>query len=104
MIFGLVVLIVVGLIFVRIAYSIGKGNLVLFHSYHTKNVVENDRKAYGSLFSKGMFLIGFSMLFSSVLMYFDEIKWGLILLFLGFVFGFFIISKAQKKYNGGWFS
>lgn len=103
MIFGLVILIVVGLIFLYLAYSIGKGNMELIHSYHTKNVAERDRKAYGSLFSNGMFLIGLSMLFASCLLFFEKVQLGVIVLFLGIVSGVFIMSKAQNKYNGGWF-
>ena len=102
--FGVMVSGSVGVVIGIMGFFIGRGNLGLIHDYHTRNVKECDRLAYGKLFAKGLFAVAGSNLLGALGIYLG-FPWILgVMLATGGILGLYIINKAQKRYNGGWFS
>lgn len=101
---GIAINLLVAFCMIIFAYSISKGNIKLIHQYHVKNVREEERNDYLQLFSKGLYIIGFGCLISAIFFIFENTKLMTLSIFLGLIFGIFIIGKAQKRYNGGWFA
>lgn len=96
----------VSILFFVLAYFIGtKEKIELIHDYHHKNVKEEDKKAYTALYSRGLRLIGFGLVATSVLEYFTKNDLYWIIYLFSFVSAFAIFHKAQMKYNDGkWFT
>ena len=81
-----------------------KQRLSFLHSYHYKNVKEEDLPAYSRQMGVGQIVVGLGLCLTGVLRLFTKsfASWsGLI---AGLVIGFGIMHKAQRKYNGSWFS
>ena len=105
-----IVFAVVGVICILIGISNRKGNLSLLHSYHRKNVSEEDRLPFGKLVGLGMIVIGIALILAGVLAYLaDTLQadiWAVVsevVLIAGLVIGLGISFYAMKKYNGGIF-
>lgn len=97
---------VVGLLSLILGIMICKGNTMLIHDYHQMKIREADKSAYGKDFSKGIFIIALSMFISGVIALFGysaTMVTALIVLFAGFIIGFIMIARVQKKYNNGIF-
>ena len=104
MIFGVVVDIAVGLLCIVLGFLIWKREKINFlHDYHYRNVKEEDIPAYTRLMGIGMILIGSGVVVTGILNLFYFRFWWIGLL-VGTVLGVIIMNKAQKKYNGSWFS
>ena len=104
MIFGVVVDIAVGLVCIVLGFLIWKREKINFlHDYHYRNVKEEDIPSYTRLMGIGMILIGAGVVVTGILNLFYFRFWWIGLL-VGTVFGVIIMNKAQKKYNGSWFS
>ena len=73
------------------------------HDYHYKNVKEKDIPAYTRLAGISLILLGIGISITGVLLLVEFSKWWVPML-AGFVVFFFFMNKAQKKYNGAWFS
>ncbi|MDI9394660.1 MAG: hypothetical protein QM426_04250 [Euryarchaeota archaeon] len=100
---GIVVVVLVAIISFWFASNISKGRINLIHSYHTKNIKNEDIMNYAKLFSKGLYVIGIGCLIAGFFIY-NEIGIGVLLsIFSGIIIGLLFIHKAQKKYNRGWF-
>ena len=97
MIFGSIIEMAVG------ALCIVLGLLIwlkpLLHSYHYKNVKEEDLPAYCRLAGIALMLIGVGIIVAGVLNLFYLSLWWVPLV-VGFTVGFSIFIYAQKKYNG----
>lgn len=102
--YGIAVVAFVGICFLILATIIRSGNTGIIHSYHRKNVKEKDKMAYARDVSKGLYIMAASMVLSCIFMYFQYMCLFGTSLFAGMGIGAVHISKAQKKYNGGWFS
>ncbi len=81
-----------------------KQRISFIHDYHWKNVKEQDYKTYTALMGIGQYSIGFGCLLAGFLGFFFSSIIIIIPLFIGMILGFIIMHKAQRKYNGGWFS
>lgn len=105
MIFGAIVLLAVGLLFLVFAILIYRGKTELIHSYHQTRV--KDKKAYGRAFGKAMGVISAGLLAAGMLSFFvsEAVGEWLIpaLLAAGMLVGFVMIFFIQKKYNQGLF-
>ena len=75
-----------------------KRKVSILHSYHYKNVKEEDLPAYCRLAGIAL-LIGVGIIVAGVLNLFYLSLWWVPLV-VGFTVGFSIFIYAQKKYNG----
>lgn len=104
MIIGVIVDFAVGLLCIILGLMLWKKQKIsLIHSYHYKNVKKEDVPAYTRLMGIGLILIGVGICITGVLNLLYLSLWWVPLL-VGFVMGFIIMNKSQKKYNGSWFS
>ena len=104
MIVGVIVELAVGLLCIVLGLVIWlKRKVSLVHTYHYKNVKQEDLPAYTRLLGIGLILIGVGICVTGLLNLFESAFWW-IPMAVGFVAGFIVMSIAQKKYNGSWFS
>ena len=104
MIFGVIVELAVGLLCVVLGLVIWiKKKVSLVHTYHYKNVKQEDLPAYARLLGIGQILMGIGICVTGLLNLLKSALWW-IPMAAGFVAGFIVMNKAQKKYNGSWFS
>ena len=105
MIFGVLLDLVVGIVLIVFGYLIWKKQKIsLLHSYHYKNVKDEDKAEYCKQMGMGNIIIGVGVCLMGIFMYFklDIIAWTCFA--LGFGIGILIAHKAQMKYNGSWLS
>ncbi len=104
MIFGCVIEFAVGFLCVVLGLLLWKKQKVhLIHEYHYKKVKQENIPAYTRLMGIGLILIGAGICVTGLLNLFECSLWWIPLL-IGFVAGLLVFNKAQKKYNGSWFS
>ena len=104
MIVGFIVELAVGLLCVVLGLVIWiKRKISLVHNYHYKNVKKNDIPAYTRLFGIGLILIGVGICVTGLLNLFESAFWWIPMI-AGFASGLAVLSAAQIKYNGSWFS
>ena len=104
MLIELITMLSVGLISSCIGILIWKqGKISLIHSYHYTKVKEKDKKDYTTIVGKGTTIIGVGCISTGVFNYIAKTSGGWILFCIAFFYGFVLIAKAQKKYNGGFF-
>ena len=104
MILGCAIEFAVGLLCIVMGLLVWKKQKVhLIHGYHYKNVKQKDIPAYTRLMGIGLVLIGVGICITGLLNLFESSLWWISVL-VGFVAGLLVINKAQKKYNGSWFS
>ena len=104
MIVGFIVELAVGLLCVVLGLVIWiKRKVSLVHSYHYKNVKKEDLPAYARLLGIGQILLGIGICVTGLLNLFKTALWW-VPMTVGFIAGFIVMNKAQKKYNGSWFS
>ena len=104
MIVGVIVELAVGSLCVVLGLVIWiKRKVSLVHTYHYKNVKQEDLPAYARLLGIGQILIGIGICVTGLLNLFKTVLWW-VPMAVGFIAGFVVMNKAQKKYNGSWFS
>ena len=104
MIVGCVIEAAVGILCIVIGLLIRKKEKVsLLHDYHYKNVKKEDVPAYARLMGIGLITIGIGLCITGVFNLFES-SWWWVPILIGFIAGIIVMGKAQKKYNGSWFS
>lgn len=104
MILGFIIDLAVGLLLIILGLLIWKKQKIsLLHDYHYKKVKEQDVPAYTRLVGISLIVMGIGICITGVLNLFDSPIWW-IPLFGGIAAGLIIMNKAQKTYNGSWFS
>ncbi|MBQ6165759.1 MAG: DUF3784 domain-containing protein [Clostridia bacterium] len=104
MIFGVIVEFAVGLLCIVLGIVLWKKQKVsLVHDYHYRNVKIEDIPAYTRLLGIGLILIGVGICVTGIVNLFESSFWWIPIL-IGFVAGLLVMNRAQKKYNGSWFS
>ena len=105
-----IVTLIVGIIIIVLGILNTKGNISFLHSYHTKNVKEEDRLPFGKKVVLGTIILGIGLILMGVLSFLSDILTLPILLYIGFgvmgvgiVVGLIIIFGAMIKYNKGIF-
>lgn len=105
-----IVSIVIGLIILIIGFMHLRGNISFLHSYHRKNVSEENKLPLGKRLGIGTIIIGTSLILCGVFSMISIILEnnifeliGQILLGVGLVLGLIICLLAIKKYNGSIF-
>ena len=105
MIIELVTYIGVGILCLIFAFLlIKKRKINLIHDYHHRNVTKEDVPAYTKKMGLGLLLIGAGCLVTGIINFFTKKQFGIIALVIATVAGLVVTNKAQKKYNGSWFS
>ena len=105
MIIELLTYIGVGILCLIFAFLlIKKHKIKLIHDYHHKNVTEKDVPAYTKQMGLGLLLIGAGCLVTGIINFFTKKQFGIIALVIASIAGLVVTNKAQKKYNGSWFS
>ena len=95
---------VVGLVLIVLGVLTWKKQLLnLLHSYHHKNVKEEDIPAYARLMGIVQIVIGAGFLLSALLKLRIDGTASQIPLIAGIVAGISVFMKAQKTYNGTWY-
>ena len=104
MIVGVVTELAVGLLCIVLGSILWKKRKVsLIHEYHYKNVKKEDIPAYTRLLGIGLILIGTGICITGALNLIESSCWWIPML-TGFAAGLIVMNKAQKRYNGSWFS
>ena len=105
-----IVTFIVGLALIFIGVLNTKGNISMLHSYHIKNVKEEDKIPFGKLVGLGMFIMGGGIIvfggFGIASLYAQMqslVLIGEVIMAVGIVVGTIITFYAMKKYNGGIF-
>ena len=102
MLIGLIVLLGVGILFFVFGWLLWKKQRIdLVNAWHTRNVKPDDVPAYTRLMALSLIAIGAGCLVTGIVACLLEENLGWLALPVGFVVGFALIRKAQKKYNGG---
>lgn len=103
-------IIAIGILLLVISILNMFGNVSMLHSYHIKNVKEEDKLAFGRLVGIGMMLVGLSIVFLGVMLIISfkiEVESlatiSHILTGAGVVSGITICFIAMKIYNKGIF-
>ena len=100
MILGCIIEMAVGALCIVLGLLIWlKRKVSILHSYHYKNVKEEDLPAYCRLAGIALMLIGVGIIVAGALNLFYLSLWWVPLV-VGFTVGFSIFIYAQKKYNG----
>ena len=104
MLIGFLIELAVGLLCIVEGLLIWKKQKVsLLHDYHYKNVKEEELPAYARRIGIGLIVIGVGLCVTGVLNLLEPPLWWLAML-LGFAAGLTVMHRAQKRYNGSWFS
>ena len=104
MLIGVIIELAIGALCIVLGCILWKKQKVsLVHEYHYKNVKKDDIPAYTRLLGIGLIVIGAGICVTGVFNWFESSLWWIPML-VGFVAGLFLMNKAQKKYNGSWFS
>ena len=102
MLIGLIVFLGVGILFLVLGAVLWKKQRIdLVNAWHTRHVKKEDVAAYTKLIGLSLIAIGVGCVITGVVACIFENNLGWIALPVGFVVGFALIWKAQKKYNGG---
>ena len=104
MIAGFIIELAVGSVCIIIGLLIWlKKKISLVHEYHYKNVKKEDVPAYTRLLGHGLLFVGIGICVTGLLNLLKSTLWWIPML-AGFASGLTVLSIAQKKYNGSWFS
>ena len=102
MLIGMIVLLGVGILFFVFGWLLWKKQRIdLVNAWHTRNVKPDDVPAYTRLMALSLIAIGAGCAVTGIVACMFEESLGWLALPAGFVVGFALIRKAQKKYNGG---
>jgi len=103
MIFGAIIEFIVGGLLIVLGFLVWiKKMISVLHSYHYKNVKEEDIPAYCRLAGIAQIVMGAGIVGAGVLNLLYSALWWIPLV-AGFSVGFTIFVIAQKKYNGSIF-
>lgn len=94
---------IVGVIIIILGIVNMTGNINSLHSYHRKNVREEDKKPFGRLVGGGLSLCGLAIIAFSIFSIYEKYVLGTVVLVAGLVIGFAISFYAMIKYNKGIF-
>lgn len=102
--FELILMFILGLIFLYLGWRIWKREqITLIHSYHYTKVSEEDKRSYTEVMGKSLIFIAIGLVLTGVTGFITKTSYGWIFFIIFFILAFIKMSKAQKKYNNGWF-
>jgi hypothetical protein len=93
-----------GLLFIFLGLRVWKKEqITLIHDYHYTRVAEEDKKSYTERIGKACIIIGIGSMLTGIINFMTNRTYGWICFCIFTAWGFIIMFKAQKKYNGGMF-
>jgi hypothetical protein len=108
--FGVITILVVGILLIVLGCINMTGNISSLHSYHRHRVTEADRKPFGRLVGAGTATIGVAFMLGGALIWIGELIAALWLIWMaigimvaGFAVGLAVSFYAMIKYNKGIF-
>ena len=108
--FGVITILVVGILLIVLGCINMTGNISSLHSYHRHRVTEADRKPFGRLVGAGTVTIGGSLMLGGALLWIADavtIPWltwiAVGIMISGFIVGLVMSFYAMIKYNKGIF-
>ena len=105
MIVGVIILFAVAALCVVLGLLIWKKQKIsLVHDYHHWNVSEQDVPAYCRKVGVSLIVMGAGIGLDGVANLFQRDSLGYLALAAGIIGGLIVMHRAQKRYNGGWFS
>ena len=104
MIFALILYLSLGAMFYILGLLLWKKQKVtLIHTYHYKNVRRDDIPAYTRLMGISLIVMGVGCCLAGLMVFIDPL-YSTLSVIAGIIVGILLMNKAQKKYNGSWFS
>lgn len=99
-----VVTIIAGVILLILGWQIWKNEkITLIHSYHYKNVRDENKKAYTTEIGMAAIIIAIGIILTGIVDYTTQSVYGWYVFLFSFAVGVILIIHAQIKYNGGIF-
>lgn len=99
-----VVTIIAGVILLVLGWQIWKNEkITLIHSYHYKNVRDENKKAYTTEIGMAAIIIAIGIILTGIVDYTTQSVYGWYVFLFSFAVGVILIIHAQIKYNGGIF-
>ncbi len=100
-----VFLFVLAVLFFGLAAAAYRGKIHLIHERHSPHAKEFDKKKYDKMFSKGLFILAISLVFSGIAAFFGAnvpaAILSIVILFAGVVLASLAIANVQKEFHGG---
>lgn len=102
--FSLLIMISLAMLFFILGFFVWKKEKInLVHSYHYTKVSEEDKKYYTEQIGKSLIVISIGLVLTGITEFITTSPYSWIFFSVFFVLAFIKMSKAQKKYNKGWF-
>lgn len=99
-----VVTIIAGVILLVLGWQIWKNEkITLIHSYHYKNVRDENKKAYTTEIGMAAIIIAIGIILTGIVDYTTQSVYGWYVFLFSFAVGVILIIHAQIKYNDGIF-
>ena len=99
-----VVTIIAGVILLVLGWQIWKNEkITLIHSYHYKNVRDENKKAYTTEIGMAAIIIAIGIILTGIVDYTTQSVYGWYVFLFSFAVGVILTIHAQIKYNGGIF-
>lgn len=103
-VFEFILMIFLAMMFLILGLLIWKKEKIgLLHSYHYSKVLEEDKKSYTEEMGKSLIIIAIGLFLTGTVEFFSKTKNGWIFFVVSLLLGFVKMSRAQYKYNKGWF-
>ena len=105
MVVELVVLLLVGGLLVVFGFLLWKKQKIeLLHDYHYRNVRPEDKAPYTRLMGQGLLCLGTGTILTGLVNCVLQTLNGWVFFLAGGAAFFLLANKAQRTYNGSWFS
>ncbi len=105
MLVELITLLLVGGLLVAFGLLLWKKQKIeLLHDYHYRNVRPEDKGPYTRLVGQGLLCMGAGILLTGVVDFAFQTQKGWAFFLVGSLLGLLRMNRAQKTYNGSWFS
>lgn len=101
---GVFIMALLALIFLIIALILIIGKKIeILHTYHWKNIKEEDKNSYAIKMGIGMFVSFLANISGAFVNFFTKSNWGWLSFGIGLTISLILWFLVQKKYNGGMF-
>ena len=101
MIGELIITIITGIVLFILGWQIWKNEkITLIHSYHYKNVRDENKKAYTTEIGMAAIIIAIGIILTGIVDYTTQSVYGWFVFIFSFAVGISLVIHTQIKYNG----